>query len=167
MDFLHYIKVAVDILNWIALNAPWEAIIASGVLSGLLVGPQKLVKKLFEHNEQVMILIVGCAGLLVAGGNYLLHTPTQEPTIVALQGLALAFGSQPFYFIIVKPLSKRASVWFAARVAEASLIREARAAAALEVAPTPAPAPVPVADVVAPSSPSALHRSIDVQTFDR
>jgi hypothetical protein len=96
----------IDWLNYAAVNIPWEAVAASGVLSGLLLGPQKLVKKYVQHNEQVMIVLVGVSGIVVAGVHYLATAPTTNPKFIALQGLALSFLTQPFYFIVWKPLVK-------------------------------------------------------------
>jgi hypothetical protein len=94
-EVLHHINVALN-------NIPWGAVAASGVLSPVLLA----VKKWFSvQSEKVMITLVAASGMLVAGANYLLHVPTHEPTIIALQGAAIAFGTQPFYFFIVKPLA--------------------------------------------------------------
>lgn len=99
MEVLNTIANAV---HWVAQNAPWAAVLAAGILSPILLA----IKKKFKvQSEKVMICLVAFAGLVVAGGNYLLHVPTQNPTIIALQGLAVAFMTQPFYFFIVKPLS--------------------------------------------------------------
>lgn len=150
-ELLHLSHQVLDMLNYLATHVPWDAVLASGVLSGLLVGPKKLVEKWFKHNEQIMILVVGAAGLLVAGVNYLIHTPTQNPTIIAAQGLILAFMTQPFYFIVIKPVSRRLGVWFSAQLANASLLNDARS-----VLQPAAPAPVAKAD------PAALAKTIDV-----
>lgn len=111
---------AIDYLNYAATNIPWAAIAASGILSGLLLGPQKLIKKYVVHNEQVMIVLVGAAGLVVAGVHYLLTVPTTNPKFIALQGLALSFATQPFYFLLWKP----AMAWFSGQLVKASTIDE-------------------------------------------
>jgi xanthosine utilization system XapX-like protein len=125
---LSILQTAYDGLNWFALNViaqvPWDAVAASGILSGLLLFPQKLIKKLVDdtqkvpfiklNREQFMICLVGLAGLAVSAVHYLLSVPTNNPSLVALQGLALSFGTQPFYFLAWKPFVK----WFNAKVAQ-------------------------------------------------
>lgn len=95
-------------LNSLAVHIPWstlgEGLLASGVLSAFLTAPYHFIKKWFEHHSEVMIVVVGLSGLAVSGVNYLLKTPTTDPTIVALQGFAIAFGTQPFYKLMLKPL---------------------------------------------------------------
>jgi hypothetical protein len=123
MDSLvHASTNVINGLNWFAVHVigqiPWEAIAASGILSGLLLIPQKLIKKAVDdaekvavlpfiklNREQIMIVLVGLAGLTASAIHYLVSTPTANPSLVALQGLAVSFGTQPFYFLIVKPLS--------------------------------------------------------------
>jgi hypothetical protein len=94
------LQKVLDILN----NVPpgtYEALLASGIISPLLVG----VKKWFSvQSERVMITLVVVLGMLAAAGNYLLHVPTQDPSIIALQGAVIAFMTQPVYFFFVKPL---------------------------------------------------------------
>jgi hypothetical protein len=89
-------------VNAVLANVPWSAVAASGLLSPVLLA----IKKWFSvQSERVMISLVALSGMLVAGGSYLLHVPTHDPTIIALQGAAIAFGTQPFYFFIVKPIA--------------------------------------------------------------
>lgn len=89
-------------LNYLAVHVPWSAVAASGALSPILLA----IKKWFSvQSEKVMISLVALSGMLVAGANYLLHVPTHDPTVIALQGAAIAFLTQPFYFFIVKPIA--------------------------------------------------------------
>lgn len=86
--------------NQIAKNFPWEVIAASGVISPLLVG----IKKWFSvQSEKVMITLVVVLSTVTVAGNYLLHVPTADPRILAVQAAVLAFATQPVYFFIVKP----------------------------------------------------------------
>jgi xanthosine utilization system XapX-like protein len=107
-------------------------LLTSGILSGLLIGPQKAIKKWFEHNEQVMILTVAAAGMLVAGAHYLINTPSANPSIIAVQGLVLAFMTQPFYFIVWKPLMRKIGVsfipWLREQIKEAESLNEVKTA---------------------------------------
>jgi len=99
MEVLHSIG---NSLNYLAVHVPWSAVAASGLLSPILLG----IKKWFSvQSEKVMISLVAVSGMLVAGANYLLHVPTHDPTIIAAQGAAIAFMTQPFYFFVVKPLA--------------------------------------------------------------
>jgi hypothetical protein len=103
MDVLHS---ATNAINYLAVHIPWAAVGASGVLSPVLLG----VKKWFSvQSEKVMISLVALSSMLVAAGHYLLNVPTHDPTIIAAQGAALAFMTQPFYFFIVKPLAAAVS----------------------------------------------------------
>jgi hypothetical protein len=89
-------------LNYLATHIPWAAVGASGVLSPLLLG----IKKWFSvQSEKVMITLVALSSMIVAGAHYLLSVPTHDPTVIAVQGAALAFMTQPFYFFIVKPVA--------------------------------------------------------------
>lgn len=91
-----------DGANYLAVHVPWAAVIASPLVSGLIVA----IKKWFSvQSERVMISLVALVAMIVAGGNYLLHVPTHDPSIIAVQAAVLAFMTQPAYFFIVKPLA--------------------------------------------------------------
>lgn len=129
---MHLLHQIIDILNYAAVHIPWDAVLASGVLSGVLIGPQRAIKKWFEHNEQIMILTVAAAGLLVAGTHYLMTTPSANPSIIAVQGLVLAFMTQPFYFIVWKPLMRKIGVsflpWLREQIKEAESLNDVTSA---------------------------------------
>lgn len=131
------------ILNWLALNVPWEAILALPVISAILLVPKRFVKRVFVHSELIMILLVGVAGLVTSVGHYLSTTPELHPSIVALQGLAISFGTQPVYYALIKPLSRKAGAWFVREISKASASIEARSAivpeGGLPVTATPTP----------------------------
>lgn len=94
------------ILTYLSTSIPWEAVAASGVLSPVLLA----IKKWFSvQSEKVMITLVLLAGMLTAAGHYLLNVPTNDPSIIAVQGAVLAFMTQPFYFFIVKPIANTVS----------------------------------------------------------
>jgi len=126
---MEILTTILSILNYLARHVPWDAILASGILAPLLLIPKRIVKKNFIHNQQVMIIVVGIAGLLVAAGNYLMNTPTSNPSIIAIQGAAIAFMTQPIYFIVVKPLVRKISAIIAVEIAKASVASEAQSAA--------------------------------------
>lgn len=111
-----YIQQVFDILNWIANNLSLLTVIAPAVLSGLYVAPQKVIKKWFVKNERVIITFIGTASVVIMfAWSYLIHNYSTVPQVVALQGLALAFSTQPFYFIMIKPLMARIAVYSAQR----------------------------------------------------
>ena len=150
MDLVvHIFNEVMTVLNWLSVNIPWGAVLASGLLSGLLIGPQKLVKRWFKRNEQVIITIIGIVGpTAVAAWTYLIHNYGTDPRIVVVQGLAVSFATQPFYFMFWKPyvigkLIPKTAKWIAVQVAEAEKLNA-------ETAPTPvAAAPkvtVPIQD---------------------
>ena|SRR6476660_5187141 len=134
---------AIQTLNQVATSIPWatigQVIGASGVLSFVLVPVKKKVDKWFVHHKQMMITLVGLGGVLIAATHYLMQTPTQNPGIIAMQGLMIAFVSQPFYLIIVKPLVS----YIATTVAKAAAFNEQVESAKSALEPMDAPA-VPI-----------------------
>lgn len=126
-------QTILDALNYVAVHIPWEGLVASGILSPLLVG----IKKWFSvQSERIMITLVIVSGMLVAAGNYLLHVPTSDPSIIAVQGAVVAFMTQPIYFFVVKPIWK----WFATQMAKAAAYDNEVKSAAQPLSPaTPAP----------------------------
>jgi len=152
MDFVHIINQLVDGLNWAAKNVPWDALAASGLLSGLLVGPYKKIKKWFDHHEVVIIGLIGILGPLVTMvWSYLLHNYGTDPRIVLLQGLGVAFMTQPFYLILVKPGTKRLGAWITAQVLAAQKLNIERSEGLTE--PTTGVS-VPTTSTVTVQSPS-------------
>jgi hypothetical protein len=112
--------------NHIAQNLqglPWgdigSYVGASGILSVVLIKPYKWIKKYFDHHKEVMTIVIGVGGILLAAAHYLLTTPTQEPNIIVMQGLVISFLSQPFYKIILKPLTG----FLVAKIVEAETIK--------------------------------------------
>jgi len=137
-----------NILNYAAVHVPWSAVAASGVLSPLLVA----VKKWFSvQSERVMITLVALSSGLVVAGNYLLHVPTHDPSIIAVQTAVVAFMTQPVYFFMVKPglaaIQKRIADYNAQVLAAGTAPTVAPG-----LAPSDTPAPTPA--VVAPTSTS-------------
>lgn len=123
-----------NVINYIVVHMPWNAVAASGVLSPLLLG----IKKWFSvQSEKVMITLVALLACLTAAGHYLLTVPTHNPSIIAVQGFVLAFMTQPIYFFVVKPTVK----WFDERVEEAAALNLAKSAAE-PVPSVTAPTPV-------------------------
>lgn len=103
MEVLHSVA---NVLNYLAVHVPWQAVAASGMLSPVLLG----IKKWFSvQSEKVMISLVMLSGMLLSGAHYLMTVPTHDPSIIAVQGAALAFLTQPFYFFIVKPVAASVS----------------------------------------------------------
>lgn len=118
------------ILNTIASHVPWTAIVASGFISPLLVG----IKKWFSvKSEKVMISLVTIISGVVAALNYLIHIPTHDPTIIAVQAAVVAFMTQPIYFFVVKP----ALGWLGDTIAAAAAFRKEVQSAAVPTSGLP------------------------------
>lgn len=116
-------QTTLNVLNWLALNIPWDLVLASGILSPLLLG----VKKWFSvQSEKVMMSLVLVFGVVGAAVTYLMGTPTTDPSIIAAHGLMIAAMSQPVFFILVKPVSR----WLSTELAKAAAFdAEVRSAA--------------------------------------
>lgn len=113
-------------IHWSTILTFLQIVFVSTGLSALFVGPQKAIKKWFEHNEVIIIGLIGVTSTaLMFVWNYLVHSYPTNPHLTAVQGFALAFSTQPVYFIIVKPLSQKIGVWFAERVKKAESIQSA------------------------------------------
>lgn len=109
MDILHTIN---SILNWTATNVPWDLVIASGLLSPVLL---VIKKKLDVQSEKVMMTLVLVLSTLGSAAQYLLTTTAGSPEIIAAHGLMVAALSQPWYFALYKP----AMAWFSNELAKA------------------------------------------------
>lgn len=97
-----------NLLNELATKFPLDALIASGLLSPLLL----LVKnwrisrnvETILQKDWVMYSLVLLTATAFSIGEYVLSAPTHDPTIIAVRTAVTAFMSQPIYFYIVKPL---------------------------------------------------------------
>lgn len=122
-------------LNEFATGVPWGTLLtfigASGGLSALMT---PVSRKLKNSHDLTKLLLVFIAGTTVATVNYLMHTTSQDPNIVFVQGALLTFMAQPFYLAILKPTA----IWFGGQLAKATAYDEQVKSAAVEV-PTPAP----------------------------
>lgn len=102
----------IQTLNSVAVMIPWDLVIASGVLSPVVL----LVKKwLHLQSEKVMMTLVLVLSTLGAAVSYVLTTTSADPSIIAAQSLMVAAMSQPVYYILVKPFS----LWFSGELAKA------------------------------------------------
>lgn len=126
---MNILQDVINVLNWIALNIPWEAIAATGVITALLEPIKKWVKKIFVHYDWVMVLLAGLVSLVVVTVNYLLNDPTYAPKLVPVIAAAMAYGTQPFYKILFKPALTALVGFVTKQVAEARLRSEAQRAA--------------------------------------
>jgi hypothetical protein len=124
----HVLAEVTNFLNWLATNLPISGIMASGALSAALVGPKQLVEKWFVHYKAVMITLVGIGGILIAGVHYMVASPDYSWQIVYLQGLAIAFGTQPFYRILIKPGAAALGAWLLKQAEKAAQLNEAKTA---------------------------------------
>lgn len=125
----HNLQTVIDALNWTTVNVPWAGIAASGALSAVLEAPKKLVQSWFVHDKVVMVSLVGIGGILIAGSHYLLANPDYGWSLVFLQGLAIAFGTQPFYRVLVKPASVAVGAWLLQQAQKAVEYNDLKSAA--------------------------------------
>jgi hypothetical protein len=79
----------------------WHVLLGAIILSPTVQGLKRLLKIQAAHHAFLLLSIVA---MLAAAANYILHTPTANPSIIALQGSVLAFTAQPVYFILIKGL---------------------------------------------------------------
>lgn len=87
----------------------WNAVIASGVLSPVLMAIKKL--KSIKDGE-VMLWLLGASSFIAGFMVYLLTTPQHDPTIIAFLGFVTFIASQPFYKVIFKPFFAWVSIQF-------------------------------------------------------
>jgi hypothetical protein len=132
---VHIFNEIMAALNWAAVNVPWAAVVASGVLPGLLLGPQKLFKRWFKNHEPWIIGFIAIVGpTITVAWSYILHHYGTDPHVVLLQGLALSFTTQPFYFMVWKPwivgkLWPMLTAWLAAKIKDAEQLNREKAKA--------------------------------------
>lgn len=125
----------INALNWIAVNVPWNAILAAGILSPVMAGVSKLLR---AKKGLTKFLIFATGASVVATANVLLNMPSADPTVIATQTAVLGFLAQPFYLAMVKPFMQ----WFAGELAKAAAYdNEIKSAAVpaegLPIAPAP------------------------------
>lgn len=128
-------ELIVDGLNALSNVSPatWEvlgtAIVASGVLSPLLMG----VKKLFKiKRELIMLFTVIAASFAVAAVAYLKDVVEYNPVVI---GLILTVGTNIAYHAVFKPLSKKYAPKLAQMVENARLYKSQKKAAKATVEP--------------------------------
>jgi hypothetical protein len=147
------ITQGVNTLNSVPSGA-WTALLASPVLSGAL---QAIKHWLSIQNEKVMFAIVTVVCFLTAAVYYLMHTPTNNPWILAAQTAILGFMTQPFYYLAVKPLYKK-------------FMSQAVPAAIQSAAIGPEGLPISgqvVATTVAPDPKKEFSQSIQLEDFSQ
>lgn len=95
----------------------WQALAASGVISPTL----QAIKHWFSiESEKYMVFLMIFASGVTAAVAYILNTPNQNPTIIALHTAIIGFITTPFYYYIVKPLYLK----FISEVAQAKKLNE-------------------------------------------
>jgi hypothetical protein len=114
----------VRVLNWIAINIPYEAILASGVLSGVVQLVKDKLKHLFKHYNAAILVLISVSSVALVTMDYLLSDPTYAPKFVPIYAAAIAFGTQPAY-----RMGKSIVGFFANQIAEANRRSEAQKSA--------------------------------------
>lgn len=82
----------------------WSVLLASVPVSGFVAWVNK--KWAVESPRVKFFLVALVSGLLVTA-NYILRTPVDNPSIIAIQTAVLGFMTQPAYVAFVKPLSQK------------------------------------------------------------
>lgn len=123
-------------LEWLLSN--WELIISLPIVSAALLIPKKYIKKYFKHAEVAMIILVTFSGQIASAISYLTSVPTDNPTVVALQGLAYSFGLVLSWFLTIKPVK----AWTAKKLIEAKLLNQNLSEAKSAIVP-PEGLPIP------------------------
>lgn len=121
-----------NVINWLAVNIPWDLVLASGVLSPVLLAIKKWRHIQSEKVMMSLVLVVSIAG---ATASYILSSTSDLPTVIAIQGLMVAAMSQPWYYIIYKPATK----WLSAELAKAKAFDAEVKSAAIPAAGLPTP----------------------------
>lgn len=131
-NILHYINIIVS-------HIPWAAVAASGVISPLLM----MIKKWLDiKSEKVLISLVGLMSAGAVMANYLLHVPTSDPSIIAIQTAVVGFMTQPIYYFIVKP----GFAWIGETVAAAAAFKKEVKSAAVPTTDASVQVAPPVVD---------------------
>lgn len=114
-------------LNYIALHFPVEGLVATVTGSALLT---PVTRKLSSKSDLFKMTLVWVTFAIGAGVYYLLNTPVDNPSIIALQASAMFVASQPIYMKLFKPLV----VWFGEQLTKAAAF-DAQVKAAKETTP--------------------------------
>lgn len=121
-----------DILNTVP-GEVWSLIVEI-LFSAIIVSPVALgLKKFWKVNsEKIMLFLVIAGSFAAATFTYLQGSAEFAPWVIAVEGWLVFATTQPVYFLFIKPLTRRVGSWFAAQVAEATLLNEAKTAAVPE-----------------------------------
>lgn len=84
----------------------WSAILASPFLSGALQGVKHWLS---IQNEKLMLGVVTVICFLAGVAYYLHQAYPTNPMIVGAYTAILGFTTQPFYYLFIKPLYKKAT----------------------------------------------------------
>lgn len=114
-----------NVLNYIAVHFPVEGLVATITGSALLT---PITRRLSQKSDLFKMTVVWITFAVGAGVYYLLKTPVNNPSIIALQASAMFAASQPVYMKLFKPLV----VWFGEQLAKAAAF-DAQIKAAKEV----------------------------------
>lgn len=125
MDFSHILHT----LNSIP-TAAW-AVILPTVVQAVITSPLMVaVKKWFSvDSERKMLFLVMLGSMATAAVGYLVTVPRFAPWFILVSGWLTFATTQPVYLYAVKPLSRIVGEWFSGKIAEATAINEAKAAA--------------------------------------
>ena len=104
-------------LNYIATHFPIEGLVATITGSAMLM---PVTRKLKKQSDLFKMTVVWLTFAIGSGVYYLLKTPIENPTIIALQASTMFVVSQPIYMKLFKPLV----VWFTEQLSKAAAFDE-------------------------------------------
>ena len=82
-----------------------------------------------KDREKFMVFVTIAGSMLASALAYLHSTPEFAPWFIAVQGWLVFATTQPVYYLFVKPLWGKLSVYFAGKIAEYATTVEAKNAA--------------------------------------
>lgn len=101
----------------------WD-MVAEVVFSAVVISPLALGLKKWKdvNSEKIMTAIVILGSFASAALLYFRDQPEYAAWFIIVQGWLTFATTQPVYFYFVKPLFRRMSAWFAAKVAQAAIV---------------------------------------------
>lgn len=111
------LQEVLNTLNYIVTHFPIEGLVATISGSALLT---PITRKLKSQSDLFKMTFVWIAFAIGSGIYYLLSTPVQNPTIIALQASTMFAASQPIYIKLFKPLV----VWVTSQLTKAAAFDE-------------------------------------------
>jgi hypothetical protein len=114
-------------LNTLAQFIPFDDALYAPLLSVVLLITKKVAK---IKNGEVMVWLTVAGSVVFAAVAYIVSHPNENPQVAAMSAVVIAATSQPFYRLVLRPLSKAiGKVWLAQVNKAARLNSEVKSAA--------------------------------------